>query len=552
MRFGFDTMREQFGQGTASPILVLVQSRAALDAADASSVFALRDRLAGMAHVTRVDPSAEVLRAMWPQRPFAASSTLPASAQNTINHYVSSDRRNIVLEVIPDDYASSAASRVLLGRVRADAHELRGHLRVQVGGETAEGVDANTVIKDRLLAVMLVMLAVIYLMLMITFRSVLLPVKAILMNLLSVGATYGVLVVIFEDGFGAGLLGADSFGYLQNFVPLLLLAILFSLSTDYEVFLLSRIREEYQAGRSNTASVAAGLARTAPLISGAALVMIAVFGAFAFTGIMPIQQLGLGLGLGIALDVTVIRLVVVPAAMKLMGSWNWWVPGRRVRSPAPVPAAASEPSPRGAERMTDMSEPVLLLMVLNFALIGLLPKIFFRRDGSLNARWWATALPFGVVPLFLIAADAANFGPLTPRSWLTATALAAVVLSVASIALIFLTVGTHRIPIALWHQDSDRPEHIVTYGAYRRIRHPFYASFIVAFLAAVMLFPHWVTLGTFIYAWGALNLTARREERRLSASVFGSEYRQYLTHTGRFFPRFVARWKGTALLKIFR
>jgi protein-S-isoprenylcysteine O-methyltransferase Ste14 len=185
-----------------------------------------------------------------------------------------------------------------------------------------------------------------------------------------------------------------------------------------------------------------------------------------------------------------------------------------------------------------MREPVLLLIVLNFALIGLLPRIFFRRDSSLNARWWATAVPFFIAPLFLVAANAANLAPLTPRSWLTATALAAVVLSAASIALVCLTAGTHRIPIALWHQDSDQPEHIVTYGAYRWIRHPFYASFLLAFLAAAVFLPHGVTLGSLSYAWVALNVTARREERRLAGSAFGSQYRQYLGRTGRFFPRF--------------
>jgi len=188
-----------------------------------------------------------------------------------------------------------------------------------------------------------------------------------------------------------------------------------------------------------------------------------------------------------------------------------------------------------------MREPVLLLIVLNFALIGLLPRIFFRRDGSLNLRWWATALPFGVAPLFLIAGYAADLASLIPPNWLAATALAAMVLSVASIALICLTVGTHRIPVALWHQEGDQPEHIVTYGAYRWIRHPFYASFILAFLAAVVFLPHWVTLGSLAYAWVALNLTAQREERRLAGSAFGSQYRQYLGRTGRFFPRFGIR-----------
>ena len=342
VRFGFDTMREQFGQGSASPILVIAQSPAPLGAADAGPLLGLRDRLARLPHVTRVDSPFGALRAARPRHPFAVLATvsaLPADAQNTINHFVSSDRRKLVLEVIPDDYASGAASRHLLSRVRAEARNLPGDLRAEVGGETAEGVDANALLRDALPRVVLVMLAVIYLMLLFTFRSLLLPVKAILMNLLSVGATYGTLVLVFEHGQVAHLLRADSFGYLQNFVPMLLLAILFSLSTDYEVFLLSRIREEYRAGLGNAASVAVGMARTAPLISGAALLMIAVFGAFAFTGIMPIQQLGFGLAVAIALDATVIRLVVVPSAMKLMGRWNWWLPGRRERSLAPVLAA---------------------------------------------------------------------------------------------------------------------------------------------------------------------------------------------------------------------
>jgi RND superfamily putative drug exporter len=119
----------------------------------------------------------------------------------------------------------------------------------------------------------------------------------------------------------------------------LLLALLFALSTDYEVFLLSRVREEYLATGDNTASVADGLARTAPLISGAAVLMIAVFGAFAFTTIMPIKQLGLGMAVAIALDSTVVRLIIVPSSMRLLGAWNWWLPGRPA---VPIPAAGPD------------------------------------------------------------------------------------------------------------------------------------------------------------------------------------------------------------------
>src|SRR5262249_37304418 len=153
----------------------------------------------------------------------------------------------------------------------------------------------------------------------------------------SVGAIFGLLAIVFQVGFGVGLLGTESYGYVQNFVPILLLAILFGLSTDYEVFLLNRVREEYQGTGDNTASVATGLARTAPLISAAAVLMIAVFGAFTFTGINPIQQLGFGLAVAVALDATIVRLVIVPAAMRLLGRRNWWLPGGRRRHPAPVP-----------------------------------------------------------------------------------------------------------------------------------------------------------------------------------------------------------------------
>ncbi|MGW7003318.1 MMPL family transporter [Streptomyces sp. NPDC054933] len=342
VRQGYDAMREQFGPGTASPNEVVITSDTPLNAsADNGRILALRDQLAKLPHVTSVNSPVDALRAVSPGRPFAALDTatfnrLPGDARATIDHFVSADRRTIVLEVIADDYASSAPSRDLVAAMRSTVDRIGAPgLHAVVGGETAEGIDANAAISDGLPSVVAVMLVVIYLLLLIAFRSVLLPIKAILINLLSLGATYGALVLVFQHKSGAGLFGFQEFGYLQNFVPILLLAILFSLSTDYEVFLLHRIREEYDGGADNTTSVANGMARTAPLISGAALLMVAVFGAFAFTGIMPIQQLGFGLAIAIALDATIIRLVVVPAAMQLMGRWNWWLPGRPDR-PSPV------------------------------------------------------------------------------------------------------------------------------------------------------------------------------------------------------------------------
>jgi RND superfamily putative drug exporter len=335
VRTGYEALRTQFGPGAASPLEVVITAPVPLATTPAGArVLAMADRLVRLPQVTRLDSPLGVLRAADPAHPLAALSgpafaALPPAARAVVDHHVSADRRTLVLDVTGDDYASSAASRRLLARIRAETDPLGGDgLRAVVGGETAEGVDANAAIADALPGEVALMLAVIFLLLLVTFRSLLLPLKAIAINLLSLGATYGVLVLVFQHPLGADLFGLPDVGYLQNFVPVLLLAILFSLSTDYEVFLLHRIREAHLAGADNATSVATGTARSAPLISGAALLMVAVFAAFAFTGILPIQQLGFGLAVAIALDATVVRLVVVPAAMRLMGRWNWWLPAR--------------------------------------------------------------------------------------------------------------------------------------------------------------------------------------------------------------------------------
>jgi RND superfamily putative drug exporter len=146
------------------------------------------------------------------------------------------------------------------------------------------------------------------------------------MNLLSVGAAYGVLVAIFQWGWLDGITGYDSLGYINTVTPPLLLAIVFGLSMDYEVFLLSRIRERYLATGDNRLAVAEGLEASAKVITSAALIMVVVFGTFALTGVPQIKEIGVGLAVAIALDATLVRLLLVPAAMELMGDWNWWLP----------------------------------------------------------------------------------------------------------------------------------------------------------------------------------------------------------------------------------
>jgi RND superfamily putative drug exporter len=233
----------------------------------------------------------------------------------------------MVIQVVPDGTAASPHVRDLVASIRAEVASLDGGgVRIHVGGETAEGVDGNQAIADGLPLVAATMLVVIYVLLLLTFRSVFLPLKAIAMNVASVAATYGVIVLVFQRGLGADLLGFESSGQVTNFVPVLLLTLLFSLSTDYEVFLLSRVREEWLQTGDDRVAVARGLALTAPLISGAAVLMVAVFSAFALASVLPVQELGLGMAVAIVLDATLVRLVLVPASMRLMGRWNWWHP----------------------------------------------------------------------------------------------------------------------------------------------------------------------------------------------------------------------------------
>ncbi|OSC41574.1 methyltransferase family protein [Mycobacterium decipiens] len=184
-----------------------------------------------------------------------------------------------------------------------------------------------------------------------------------------------------------------------------------------------------------------------------------------------------------------------------------------------------------------METPILVLYVLNFLVVTLLPRIFFRKDGTFNLRWWLTALPFGLCPAALVVAQAAELTPYRPRSWDAPSEVLAVLFVAGSLCLLFYTLGTHRVPISLWHQSNDAPRHIVTAGAYRRIRHPFYTSFLLAFAGAVVFFPYWTTIALAIYVGVVLNVTAASEERKLVGSAYGAEYAQYLARTGRFVPR---------------
>jgi RND superfamily putative drug exporter len=199
-------------------------------------------------------------------------------------------------------------------------------LALDVGGSTGALKDFNRKVSGSMWLIVLFVLALSYVVLLVLLRSAILPLKAVLMNLLSVSAAYGVIVAVFQWGWADGVFGFQSLGHIDTITPPLVLAVVFGLSMDYEVFLLSRIRERHAGGADTRSAVAGGLASSARTITSAALIMVAVFATFVATGVPSIQQIGLGTAVAIAVDATIVRLVLVPAAMAVLGEWNWWLP----------------------------------------------------------------------------------------------------------------------------------------------------------------------------------------------------------------------------------
>jgi uncharacterized membrane protein YdfJ with MMPL/SSD domain len=199
-------------------------------------------------------------------------------------------------------------------------------LTAEVSGQAAAEADFNSLMKSKTPIVFAFVLGLAFLLLLVTFRSIVIPIKAIVLNLLSVGAAYGLLTVVFQDGHGEKLLGFESNGAITSWLPLFLFVILFGLSMDYHVFILSRVREAWQRGMSTEKAVAHGIKTTAGTVTAAAVVMVLVFGMFATESGLDMKQLGVGLAAAILIDATIIRGVLLPATMKLLGRWNWYLP----------------------------------------------------------------------------------------------------------------------------------------------------------------------------------------------------------------------------------
>jgi uncharacterized membrane protein YdfJ with MMPL/SSD domain len=294
VRVGNELVAEQLGGG-ADPVQIVASFNGAVDRAAAT------------------DFAAE-LRA----QPGISAVSAPVYAE-----------RSALIEatsIAPSDSDAATAMVTRLRELVVPAGDLAAVASVEVGGETARTDDARAQISGSLWKIIGFVLALSFLVLMVMLRSLLLPLKAVLMNLLSIGAAFGVLVAIFQWGWLDSVLGFESLGALDTINVPLIFAIVFGLSMDYEVFLMSRIRERYLEHGDNERAVAEGLASSARTISSAALIMSCVFAVFVLTGVPSIKELGLGAAVAIALDATLVRLILVPAAMKLMGQWNWWMP----------------------------------------------------------------------------------------------------------------------------------------------------------------------------------------------------------------------------------
>ena len=298
-REGFEILAAQFQPGWSAPTVLLVEAAhaGALSDEDTRRAMAVGAKVATDPRVAHVIPQ-------------------PISQDGTTGSLL------LVLRESPESRPAQEFVSALRDSVHADGGT--NGLRLSVGGGTAILADFDREMFRSLGRVMLAVMAMTFVLLLGYLRSVTVPLKAIAANVLSVLAAYGFLVVVFQYGHGASLLGITPPGGLNAFVVLMLFTILFGLSMDYEIFLLSRIRVEYLRTRDNEASVAEGLSSTAAVITGAAAVMVCLFGSFGFFGLTASREFGLGLAFAVAFDATIVRLLLVPAAMRLMGRWNWW------------------------------------------------------------------------------------------------------------------------------------------------------------------------------------------------------------------------------------
>ena len=314
-----DAVARELGPGALAPLRVIV---------DGGAVAPLQAGVDALVVAMRSDPAVALVLRPRPADDRAAHliEVLPAFAEDTV------EAQDLVARI--EDQIVPATAQL-------------GTARVLIGGAASQNRDFNNAVAASLPRVIALVMLLTFLVLVILFRSILLPLKAVVMTLLSALAAYGVLVMVFQWGWGDSLLGFDSLGHVTAWVPPFLFSILFGLSMDYEVFLLARVREHYDRHGDDRAAVAWGLARSGGLITAAAAIMIVVFLSFLLNRLIPLKESALGLAVAVFLDATIVRIILVPAFMRIAGKWNWWLPGWLDRI---LPGAHTERTSHGPGR----------------------------------------------------------------------------------------------------------------------------------------------------------------------------------------------------------
>jgi RND superfamily putative drug exporter len=316
-RQAYDLLTANFGAGNNGPLLLAIDLRGA----DLTNPLTVTNGFAALTKMSAaIQATPGVARVSLPvpnNVPSAQDPKLPTA---------------LIMQIVPTTAPNSTATTALVRDLRGTVipNALKGTIgdasKVYVGGQTALLIDLTDALKDRLVLFIGLVILGAFLLLMMVFRSLFVPFKAALMNLLSIGAAYGVIVVVFQWGWGKGLIGLTNTVPIVAFVPVMMFAVLFGLSMDYEVFLISRIKEEYEKSGDSRQSVVTGLASTARVITAAALVMISVFLSFVPNPDPTVKMIGLGMAVAVFVDATIVRMVLVPSTMELAGKANWWVP----------------------------------------------------------------------------------------------------------------------------------------------------------------------------------------------------------------------------------
>ena len=331
-RQGWELVAERFGPGELSPaVLVSTSDTGVLDADNVAAAFEFAQRMSNDPRVARVDSIVTVRPEITLEQyqDLYSSGNLPAQGprevMRAVDELTSPSGDTIIMRIVSSFDPVADETKALVDDIRA--RPPGGDLETYVTGVTADLRDTVDRMYSDFPKVIIYVVATTYVALFWLFRSVFLPLKAVIMNGLSILASYGALVWVFQEGYLQGVLGFEAEGFTEASVPILLFCIVFGLSMDYEVFLLSRIKEEYDATGDNATSVATGMERSGVIITSAALILILVAAAFTTSDILIVKTLGFGTALAIFVDSTIVRTLLVPALMRVLSDWNWWAPG---------------------------------------------------------------------------------------------------------------------------------------------------------------------------------------------------------------------------------